>query len=61
MANKQQALKDKQIEKEQLEQWRSVRPHVLSPEADKAARKRCQQLISAGYGAISWAELLGER
>ena len=59
--NKRQALKDKQIEKEQLEQWQTVRPHVLSPEADKAARRRCQQLREGGYGAVSWAELLGER
>ena len=61
MANKQQALKDKRVAKQQLEQWQTVHPHVLSPEADKAARRRCQQLISGGYGAISWAELLGER
>ena len=61
MANKQQALRDKRVAKQQLEQWQSVHPHVLSPKADKAARKRCQQLISGGYGAVSWAELLGER
>ena len=59
--NKRQTLKDKQIEKQQLEQWQTVHPHVLPPEADKAARKRCQQLLEFGYGAVSWAELLGER
>lgn len=61
MANKQQALKDKRAVKQQLEQWQSVRPHVLSPKADKAARKRCKQLLNGGYGAVSWLDLLGER
>ena len=61
MANKQQALKDKQIEKQQLEQWQNIRPHVLTPGADKAARKRCRQLLEGGYGAVSWLDLLGER
>ena len=61
MANKQQALKDKRVAKQQLEQWQNLRPHVLSPEADKAARKRCHQMLEGGYGAISWLELLGER
>ena len=61
MANKQQALRDKRVAKQQLEEWQNLRPHVLSPEADKAARKRCQQMLEGGYGAVSWAELLGER
>ena len=61
MANKQQALRDKRVANQQLEEWQNLRPHVLSPEADKAARKRCQQLLEGGYGVISWAELLGER
>ena len=61
MANKQQALKDKRVAKQQLEQWQTVHPHVLTPGADKAARRRCQQLLEFGYGAVSWAELLGER
>lgn len=56
-----QALKDKRVAKQQLEQWQTLHPHVLPAEADRAARKRCQQLLSGGYGAISWAELLGER
>ena len=58
---KQQALRDKRIQQQHLEQWQSVHPHVLLPEADKAARKRCKQLLEGGFGAISWAELLGER
>ena len=61
MANKRQALKDKRVAKQQLEQWQNLRPHVLPPKADKAARRRCQQLREGGYGAVSWAELLGER
>ena len=59
--NKQQALKDKRVAKQQLEQWQNLRPHLLTPSEDAAARKRCQQLLEFGYGAVSWAELLGER
>ena len=58
---KQQALKDKRVAKQQLEQWQTTRPTTLSPSEDAAARKRCKQLLESGYGAITWEELLGER